>query len=296
MANEKVDNFPDITFRAQDDSSAGVDLVPLSSIYERAPKLNHNPFEAHRVHFHQLICISEGAGNHFIDFHDYPVSAGDFVFINKNQIHAFDQANRPLGVSLMFTQSFIESIHANVRLPAFGAGYQADAAAPVFRPDAATRERCEVLLSEIRQTSETEPGGALVIQLLFAAVLVTLHSRRPNGRSDAFSEADRQRFSTFMSLVETHYVTRQDAAFYADKLSMTYKTLNDLTKRLCAKTPKQLIDAHRVLEAKRRLTIDQIQISKLAYELGFDDVSNFNKYFKKHTAVTPTQFQQSMWG
>lgn len=293
-STEPVSGVPDIRFHAQDNSTIGLELVELSSIYTRAPNFDHNPFAAHRVHFHQLIYISEGVGQHFIDFHDYPVSAGDFLFINKNQIQAFDPINQPLGVSLIFTQQFIDSIQASVRLPVFGAGYQADSAAPVFKPDTATRQRCEVLLAELKQTGGTEPGGALVIQLLFAALLVRVHSKRPAPKGRTLSDADRQRFTEFMALVETHSVRRHDAAFYAAELHMTYKGLNDLTKKVSTRTPKQLIDAHRVLEAKRRLTIDQIQISKLAYELGFEDVSNFNKYFKKHTAMTPSQFRQSI--
>jgi|TARA_B110000902_G_scaffold265723_1_gene350866 AraC family transcriptional activator of pobA len=51
-----------------------------------------------------------------------------------------------------------------------------------------------------------------------------------------------------------------------------------------------------VLEAKRQLVVENIQVNQLAYALGFDEVTNFIKYFKKHTLLTPTQFKKSVEG
>ena len=77
---------------------------------------------------------------------------------------------------------------------------------------------------------------------------------------------------------------------------MTYKSLNKICKLAVNQTAKQLIDAHTILEAKRKLVIEGIQVQELAYELGFEEVTNFVKYFKKHTLVTPSQFKENFKG
>ena len=77
---------------------------------------------------------------------------------------------------------------------------------------------------------------------------------------------------------------------------MSYKALNQLCKKTAGKTPKQIIDEHTILEAKRRLAIENTQVTQLAYELGFDEVGNFTKYFRKHTLLTPSQFQANLAG
>jgi len=59
-------------------------------------------------------------------------------------------------------------------------------------------------------------------------------------------------------------------------------------------TTKQLIDAYVILEAKRKLSIENIRVQQLADELGFDEVTNFVKYFKKNTLLTPSQFKKSI--
>ncbi|MCL1139418.1 helix-turn-helix domain-containing protein [Shewanella pneumatophori] len=56
-------------------------------------------------------------------------------------------------------------------------------------------------------------------------------------------------------------------------LHVSYKSLNLLCKQACGQTAKQLIDAHAILEIKRRLIIGSAKIQEIAYDLGFDDVT-----------------------
>ncbi|WP_341464319.1 helix-turn-helix domain-containing protein [Photobacterium carnosum] len=44
------------------------------------------------------------------------------------------------------------------------------------------------------------------------------------------------------------------------------------------------------------MVLDGLPTQQLAYELGFEDASNFVKYFKKHTLITPSRFQKQFQG
>ena len=57
-------------------------------------------------------------------------------------------------------------------------------------------------------------------------------------------------------------------------------------------TAKQFIDAFVILEAKRLLINSEIKSTELAYSLGFEEPTNFVKYFKKHTGFTPNTFKK----
>ena len=100
----------------------------------------------------------------------------------------------------------------------------------------------------------------------------------------------------FIKLLEGNYTNSRDAKIYADMLHMIYKSLNQICKLATKQTTKQLIDAYIILEAKRKLSIENIRVQQLADELGFDEVTNFVKYFKKNTLITPSQFKKSMQG
>lgn len=100
-------------------------------------------------------------------------------------------------------------------------------------------------------------------------------------------------YEQFIKLLSEKYQETRDANVYAKWVGTTYKTLNQTCKAITQQTAKQVIDSFIILEAKRRLSIDSIQIQQLAELLGFDEATNFVKFFKKHTSLTPTQFKKS---
>ncbi|WP_373278205.1 helix-turn-helix domain-containing protein [Gordonia effusa] len=57
--------------------------------------------------------------------------------------------------------------------------------------------------------------------------------------------------------------------------------------------PKDVIDARVALEARRRLTHEEVGVAVIARGLGFDDAANFTKFFRRRTGVTPEQFRES---
>ena len=296
MTNNKTSSFPTVEFEPSVGSDIGIELLTLNALYEKSSNIETSPFAPHRVQFHHLIFVTEGIGSHLIDFNHHPVRNGSVVFVNKGQVHAFDAENRPRGSMLLFTQKFVDSIRVNVDLTVFRTGYNSDTHTPVISIEGELRRTCEILLDMIGGQDVQIAEDRLVVSLLFTSLMVKLLGRRRIAGEVRIGESEHRRLARFLSLVQDHFTTTKDATSYADMLGMSYKTLNHLCKHTMKKTPKQVINAHTILEAKRRLAIDDIQVSQLAYELGFDDVSNFTKYFKKHTLVSPSDFRRRAGG
>ena len=75
-------------------------------------------------------------------------------------------------------------------------------------------------------------------------------------------------------------------------MSVSYKHLNTIRKEISGFTAKQFIDNHVILEAKRYLATTDISIKELTYDMGFDEPTNFVKFFSKHTQMTPAVFKK----
>jgi len=56
------------------------------------------------------------------------------------------------------------------------------------------------------------------------------------------------------------------------------------------KTFSQFVNELRISMACKKLLMDDISISEICYEVGFSNLSNFNRQFKKITKFTPSQF------
>jgi AraC-like DNA-binding protein len=70
--------------------------------------------------------------------------------------------------------------------------------------------------------------------------------------------------------------------------------LNTVSKTVVHQTAKAFIDSFVILEAKRLLVATTLSVKEISYECGFDEPTNFLKYFKKHTNLTPTQFRKTL--
>lgn len=293
---EDKTSIPTIEFRPGTEVSTGFEVIELESVYQRSHEFQVDPFRPHRIDFHHLIYITDGIGKHFIDFNHHPCREGSYIFVNRHQVHAFDTENRPNGLLMLFTQEFMDSIHTNIRVPVYASGFYAATEVPILTVDHGLKKSCEHLLAEINEITGSELHDPIILKLLFVALLLKLHREKPESSSDQVSELHRTQFANFISTLQEHFISVKDAGIYADRTGMSYKALNQLCKKVARKTPKQIIDEHTILEAKRRLAIENTQVTQLAYELGFDEVGNFTKYFRKHTLVTPSQFQANLEG
>ena len=66
-----------------------------------------------------------------------------------------------------------------------------------------------------------------------------------------------------------------------------------MSSKILGSTPKKIIDDRIMLEAKRLLAHSSESVKEISYSLGFDEPTNFVKYFRKHHLSTPIEFRES---
>ncbi len=97
----------------------------------------------------------------------------------------------------------------------------------------------------------------------------------------------------FNSLVEMHYKTIHGVAEYAELLNKSPKTLCNLFLQFNQKTPLQSIQDRILLEARRLLHYTDRTIKDITYELGFEDIQTFSRFFKNKEGMSPKEFRQT---
>ena len=81
-------------------------------------------------------------------------------------------------------------------------------------------------------------------------------------------------------------------ADYASHLGYTEKSLARAVTASMGITAKTFIAARIVLEAKRLLVHTDLAVSTIGDRLGFDEPTNFSKFFKREEACTPAEFRR----
>lgn len=284
-------NIPNVGFNHNKSNNAELEIIELSSLYE-ITSLSHDPEAPHRVSFFMFLYIEEGEGIHMVDFQEYPFRAGSMIFVQREQVHAFDLSSKPKGKVLLFTQAFLDNVHTNMRLPNYTPTHLNQQHTPLLYLDAVNNKRSQTLINEITTEIKLDNSDPLLIMYLFSALALLLHRLRPEMRHDKLSTEQSLKLARFFTLMQKHFEHIRDANWYANQINTTYKTLNQVCKVATGLTAKQMIDAFTLIEMKRRLIVTNAPSQQIAYDFGFEDASNFVKYFKKQTTLTPSQFQK----
>ena len=79
---------------------------------------------------------------------------------------------------------------------------------------------------------------------------------------------------------------------YASLLGVTTNHLVKTVRQTTHTTPKQMLQARLLLEAKRLLVHTPYPVNQISDLLQFQNSTSFARWFKNQTAQTPSQFRQ----
>ena len=104
--------------------------------------------------------------------------------------------------------------------------------------------------------------------------------------------------SKFEALLDDCFSTRNTleglptVSYFAGRLNISAKYFSDLLKQLTGLTAQQHIHEKLIEKAKEKLSITELSISEIAYELGFEYPQSFSKLFKTKTEMSPLEFRK----
>lgn len=98
----------------------------------------------------------------------------------------------------------------------------------------------------------------------------------------------------FIQLVNVHYIDKKTIKEYANLLSVSEDHLAKSVKSETGKTAYTYIIDRIIKEAKDLIAYTPLTYSEIAYQLNFSDTSNFSKYFKRETGLSPSKYRNSL--
>ncbi|MEE3224717.1 MAG: helix-turn-helix domain-containing protein, partial [Bacteroidota bacterium] len=148
-------------------------------------------------------------------------------------------------------------------------------------------------LSAVYQLMYAEYDQNAVNLIMLKALLKVLLLKLIELKEQHFTLQDlnEKRVYEFMMLLEKNYLEERTAAFYAGKMGLSAKRLNQILKEKLDKTVVQLLHDRLILEAKRQMIHSEHTIKEIGYNLKFKDRSYFSRFFKTHTGQTAQEFQ-----
>lgn len=283
-----------IKFKNHQNPYATFDIISLEGLYTRK-NLNHSPFQLHLVEFYIIILVEEGEGIHTIDFTDYSYKKGTLLTVRKDQIHRFHKYPDVKGKMLLFTDdflvSYLEELEALKSLQLF------NELLGIPKLQLSNTDFIEIidLINRIKKEyfniNDNHTLG--IIRSELHILLAKLYRIKSNNNQIINNRKYLNEFIKLQRLVEKKAQQTVKVKDYALQLGISTKTLNTITKTIVNKSAKAFIDDICTQQIKRLLINTNLTVKEIAYISGFEETTNFYKYFKRQTKLTPEKFRSN---
>ncbi|MEM6347650.1 MAG: AraC family transcriptional regulator [Bacteroidota bacterium] len=248
----------------------------------------------HQHSYYQFLWF-EKAGHHYVDYELVKHPAQSLIFLKPGQVHYFCPYSPNEGRLFHFNEVFLHRLEQDETL-AFHYALFYDPRPLKLRLTPELSAKLETLSTWMEEElSKQESFYRDQLYYLFHSFLVMVERlwQSQNASSPVLDE-DWQQVRAFQQLVEKSLDKFYNIGELSSQLGMSEKSLTRLCKARLHQTPANWIHQRRILEAKRYLSNTSLSAKEVGYSLGFEQATYFSKYFKKHTGLTPKQFQQSL--
>ena len=151
----------------------------------------------------------------------------------------------------------------------------------------------EVFREEFSSSEEIK-GEMLRMLLVRLIIIITRLAKSQYLRIEAGNTEKFELIRQFHLLVEIHFRKEHQIAFYANLLHKSPKTISNYFSLYSQKRPMQIIQDRIISEARRLFYYTDKSVKEIAYELGFEDVAHFSKFFKNATSQNPSDLKKAM--
>lgn len=282
-----MNKIPNISFQSSENAT-DIEFIDIRELFSRnRSHHNHDPKKPHRISFFALLIVTAGTGYHQVDLNKYELKKGSVLKIAKDQIHAFQEDLSYDGFLVVFTEDFVLKYFSQSSIDFISHLYNYHISVPLVENSTYNDDFLQRTSRELNNNN-TYAKKDIIAKLL---ELYLLQLERLTHTAISHNKKHYSLFFQFKTLVENHYRETRNVKDYAEMMSISTKHLNKVVQHFSPNTAKHFIDQYVVLEIKRTMLSTEMSIKEMAYKLGFDEVTNFTKFFKKHIHSTPKQYK-----
>lgn len=251
---------------------------------------------AHRIEFYQLIYITHGDCIHTIDFQPIRCETGTVLILRPAQAQQLDLKSDWDGWLVIFRPEFLLPLQRDSGIADVKLSVDLDALPDQLILDQEQSEHLTSVIMQMHidalmQAPTADLHNLLRHQLyaLFLRLQIVHGQSKPKDRHVIASVA---RFQRFKQLLEKNFVKWHLVSDYARDMGCSEKSLTRAVTEVSGSAAKSFISSRVNLEAKRLLAHTAMPIGLISESVGFDEATNFVKFFKREVGCSPSDFRR----
>ncbi len=252
----------------------------------------HFPLPPHRKTVYDFFFLIQGESRRSKALQEYDLRAGTFFFLPANQISSHEYiSSDSRGFFCHFSNEIFSSVVARGNfLSDFS--FWNFSGNPIVKISPDLREPVNNILERLltEYKSKRHPNLELISSYLLCLFqeLKSVPAEDTNQQEKAAIRISEE----YKHLLTRHIYTRIKVADYADLLKITPDHLNKCCKIATGITAQALLSEMILLEAKVLLKQTNLPVSEIAYRFSDTNASDFSRFFKKRSGMTPSEFRE----
>jgi AraC family transcriptional activator of pobA len=247
--------------------------------------------EAHFHDFEELILITQGSLEHYIDFKVEVVQASAASYVSMNKMHKLVPHKDLRGWVINYQPEFIPNSNLN-----FYSNFFTSTNIPLSTGACLSRftSLCEIIQAEYQQEFADHATIRYLVEGLLA--MVDAERKRNLPIKSVAKAAQIEVFNNFLKILEENFRRDEGVSFFAGKMNMSERNLNLICKNNFRKSVSEIIETRKLIEAKNLLLHSNKTISEIGFELGYNEKSYFTRVFHAKMGMTPSRFREMSQG
>lgn len=251
----------------------------------------------------EIIYIKRGTGIVQVDFETYRAEAGDIFLVMPGHLHGIRSIlqNRMEYENIIFDMNFLGSdnvdlcsqkylqpiLNEKIKLPPHIGKDNA-----LYPSISACLDASDHLCSLHREGYELGVKGHFLI--LFSLLMQL--SKKSDGQNGHMIHQNTEKLKTILSHIEENYNKKITVAAAAAECGYSESHFMRWFKEMTGTGFAAYLIDYRLSRAAQALHNSDASILEIAVQNGFDNLSNFNRLFKKRFEMTPNQFRRTLDG
>ena len=279
-------------------------LVPKAPNQSFSVRHDHAAYFLARCHYHteiELVYITKGSGRQFIGNHESNFTSGDILLVGSNLPHCwrcddiyyqnipdlYAEAKVVHFLSDFWGEDFkslpeITQINGLLKMAQLGISVSGK-----------TKERIKPLIDRMLVTSAGTMRIILLLEVLnimaFSKDLTMLNSCE----FQYHDKSEMDRLNEIYRYTTTNFIEKITLEEIASVACLSVNSFCRYFKYQTNKTYSQFLNEIRIGHACKLLVENKLSVSEICHESGFNNFSNFNRYFKLQTGQSPLEYKKS---
>ncbi|MFR4350099.1 MAG: AraC family transcriptional regulator [Roseburia sp.] len=258
-------------------------------------------FERVPLHWHdemEIIYIKKGSAVITVDFAQYRASAGTLALILPGQLHSIEQYEQECVEyeNIIFHPNILVSKQADtgntdLLLPLISGGI---AVPLLYTPDAPHYREIVGCIDANDEISRTNPPGyqLFIKSQLLMLFFILIHKCRLN-EPQKKDYKSLEKMKLILKYIENHYMDKITIADMAEEVGLSQSHFMKYFKNTMGASFIDYLNEYRLTMASRLLIASDASILSIAEEVGYENLSYFNRTFKKRFHMTPGAYRKA---